>query len=217
MAEEISKEDILKLLEKYPLDKIIPLDIKPWWCQYDAISHRINYAMTRQEKPSVVVEFGTRGGGCTFTIFKALLANKREFVYMPYELEDDNRQLSQHNLNEAFGKNAPIVGGDIMKTKNLPDNIDYLFVDNYHDYETTKWVFEYLLPKKCKKGALVHFHDLVIHGNFEFDMPNYDNIPPDGEQLYLHELNKSGKLPLEKIFWGWEHNVGSSATWWRYK
>jgi predicted O-methyltransferase YrrM len=173
--------------------------------------------MIREHKPKVIVEFGTRGGRCTHDILKGLFDNKIDFIYKPYEIDSYWRLKATTNLKNAFGDKAPIIGNNIVETNDIPDNIDYLFVDNSHDYETTKWVFEYLLPKKCINGALVHFHDLVIHGEFEFTMPSSNNIPPDGEQKYFYDLNKLGKFPLEKIYWTWEEGFPWSSTWWIYK
>jgi predicted O-methyltransferase YrrM len=213
----MTTEEINKLIEKYTLTNLIVPDTDPWQSQYDMRSAQINYAMVREYKPKVIVEFGTRGGRCTHDIMLGLLANGGDFIYKPYELEDDFRARAQNNLNNSFGKIAPIIGGNIMKATDLPDNIDYLFVDNYHDYDTTKWVFEYLLPKKCKPGCLVQFHDLVIYGNFEFTLPATKGIPEGGEMLYFYEQNKLGRFPLEKIYWTWEEKCGGSSTWWKYQ
>lgn len=215
---EMTIDEVNTLICNCPLDPNIVPDTPPWASQYDRRSAAINYAMVRHFTPTTVVEFGTRGGRCTHDILKALIANDKDFVFKPYEIDKSMRLLAEKNLTRFFGNKAPEVGGDIMEANDLPDDIDYLFVDNSHDYETTDWVFKYLLPKKCRDGALVHFHDLVIWGDHKFTMPNIpDGIPDGGELKYFYELVHSHKLPLEKIYWTWEEGLGGSSTWWRFK
>lgn len=222
----MTNEEILKMVAKWPIDQIIMPDTEPWTSQYDPMSAKINYAFVREFKPKVVLEFGARGGRCTRDINRALIDNQQPFTFKPYELEVFLRELAQANLNKEFGDQAPIVGGDVMEAKDLPQDIDYLFIDNYHDKVTTEWVFDYLLPRHCKPGCLVHFHDMLIFGelgkDFRFDVK--EGIPNDDEMGVFYRLHQNGKLPLEKVYFAWEHNTdyeGSSyrgsSSWWTYK
>ncbi len=213
----MNKQEIDNLIIKYPLIPNILPEVPPWFSQYDQRSANINYSFIREFKPKAVIEFGTRGGRCTHDILKALLENNQEFIFRPYEVEDIIRLQAQKNIDDIFGDKAVKIGGNIMTATDLPDNIDYLFVDNSHDYETTKWVFEWLLRNKVKDGTLVHFHDLVIHNNFEFTLPATNNIPVKGEMLYFYEAKKQGKFPLEKVYWCWEEGGPISSSWWRYQ
>jgi len=204
---------IEKLLDKYKLPLVIEPDKHPWTSQYDKESAKVNYAFVRHFKPTTVVEFGTRGGRCTHDILHALRDNEKDFVFKPYEIQNGLRTTAQNNIDAVFGEKVVQIGGDIIKAKDLPKNIDYLFVDNSHDYDTTRWVFEDLLPNNCIDDCLVHFHDLHIAGDFKFEF----EIKPETEIEYMNNLNKEGKFPLKKIFWGWEEGKNMSSTWWRYK
>jgi len=225
----MTKEEVIEMVKKYPLDKVIEPDSEPWMSQYDEISALINYAFVRERKPKVVLEFGAMGGRCTRDILRALLDNGDEFTFRSYELEDDNRAKAQTNLNNEFGDKSIILGGDVTKAQDIPDNIEYLFVDNYHDDKTTEWVFEYLIPKKCKPGALIHFHDMQITGDDEFAI----GVSNDwGEMKVMKDLKDAKKLPLKKVFYSWEHvalwmskeqdgklfkELKGSSAWWTYQ
>lgn len=205
---------LFQSLLNYPIPILIEEETSPWFSDYEAKSALINYAMVRYFGPRTVVEFGARGGRCTHDLLLGLLHNQQEFILKPYEISDRWRKIAQENLDKTFKHLAPTVGGDIMKATDIPDNIDYLFVDNSHDYKTTKWVFEYLLPKKCVDNCLVHFDDIVIYGDFKFSVDG--GVPKDNEMAYFYELEKKGELPLKKVFWGWEEGIGISSSWWRY-
>lgn len=206
----MNRNEIDELVEKYPLDPNIAPDTSPWTSQYDCRSASINYALVRHFKPKVVVEFGTRGGRCTHDILKALKENGDDYIFKPYEISDGLRGLAKENLQRVFSSDIPEIGKDIMEADDLPDNIEYVFVDNCHDRETTEWVFNTLI-KKCKPGCLVHFHDMSIHKDFEIA------LDPHGEIVYIVELHKQGKLPLEKLYWTYEEGEGRSSTWWTLK
>lgn len=209
----MTTEEINNLITKYPLEPLIVPDTIPWVSQFDSESAKINYALVRHYQPTVVVEFGSRGGRCTHDILLGLIANNKPFVIKPYELEISLRKIAYNNLNKTFGDKAPIIGGDITKATDLPKNIDYLFIDNYHDLDTTKWVFEYLLPNHCKPNCLVQIHDIRVGGNYEFwGEPNgWD------EMTYMQELVNNKKFPLEKLYWSWENGQARSSSWWIYK
>lgn len=221
----LTSQEVNDLIQKYPLFNNIEPDKDPWWSQYDTLSSQLNYAFVRDFKPKVVVEFGTRGGRCTHDILKGLLDNGGEYILKPYEIDNKPggscdpsglgwRDVAQRNLKNAYGDKAPIIGGDIVSAQDVPDNIDYLFVDNSHDYLTTQWVFDHLLPEKCLDGALVHFHDLVIYGDYKFQATV---TPKENEIAYFQELIDKSKLPLKKILWGWESGIPMvSSTWWHY-
>ena len=199
------------MVAKYALKEGLTSDVSwlNYSTQYDDRSAAINYSLVRHFKPTVVVEFGTRTGRCTNDILTALLKNKKKYIYKPYELEDDNRTTAQNELDKRFGKIVKI-GGNIMEADDLPDGIEYLFIDNYHDILTTNWVFDTLI-KKCKPGALVQIHDLRLKGNVE---EAGGSLP---EQKIILDLFNAGKLPLEKLYFTYEEGEGMESSWWLYK
>lgn len=204
----MNREEIDQLVEKYSrgdgFDPVFEIDH-----QYDDRSADINYALTRHFKPGYVVEFGTRNGRCTHDILQALFKNGKPFMYKPYELEDAHRATAQEVINQ-FPQQSIVVGGNIMEATDIVDGIDYLFVDNYHDKVTTEWVFDTLI-KKCRPGALVHFHDLKLRDDFVIDEVNFPEVE------IIANLAKKGILPLEKLYWTWEEGELKESTWWIYK
>lgn len=206
----MTKEQMNKIISQYEGEELGSSDTTWEGTQFDDRSAVINYSLVRHYKPKVIVEFGTRTGRCTHDILKALLKNGGKFDFHPYELEDENRQIAQENIELIFGDKAVIIGGDITKTTDIPDNIDYLFIDNYHDMETTKWVFDTLI-KKCVNGCLVQIHDIPLKGDFEVGKSGFI------ETSYIVDLHKDGKLPLEKLYWTYEEGGRMESSWWIYQ
>lgn len=213
----LKKEQIDKLVEKYTHKEGLGLTVQDWitkgagGSQYDDRSSEINYALVREFKPQTVVEFGSRTGRCTYVITKALQKNEQDFRIFSYEIDDGLRSLAQTNMDDLFGKGLIKIGGDVTKAKNIPDGIDYLFVDNSHDMNTTVWLFETLLPK-CKPGALVQIHDLPIYGDYQ--------IAPEGhfpETYLIVSMYREKVLPLKKLYWTWEEGDKMESTWWIYE
>lgn len=208
----MTKQEIDALIDKYK-DEDLGSAYETWdsqSSQYDDSSARINYSMVREYKPKVIVEFGARTGRCTHDILKALIKNGGDYTFKSYELDDTLRESAQKNINKKLGKKAITIGGDVMKATDIPDGIDYLFVDNSHDEETTKWLFDTLI-KKCKLGALIQIHDVPLRGDFE---KTKDGAFPETDLII--EMHKACTLPLEKVYWTSEYS-GWEASWWIYK
>lgn len=209
----MTRETIDGLVEKYAQAEGLVAEETRWSTQYDDRSASINYSLIRHFKPKVAVEFGSFRGRCTHDILQALMVNKKEnggdFIFKSYEIDEKLRKESQELLDSRFGKGIITIGGDVMVATDIPDNIEYLFVDNCHDLLTTEWVFNSLL-KKCKKGCLVQIHDLPITGDFEIDPKA--NFP---ETFYMKDLYDLKKLPLKKVYFAYEEGR-SEATWWNY-
>jgi predicted O-methyltransferase YrrM len=178
--------------------------------QYDDRSAKINYSFIRHFKPKVVVEFGSNTGRCTYDILRALIQNGGEFTFKSYEVNAERRLSAQSRLNESFGDKSIQIGEDITKANDVPQGIDYLFIDNNHDLETTRWAFDTLL-KRCVPNCLIQIHDIPLRGNFE--------VRPEGrnfeEVAYIIDLQKEGKLPFKKEYWTWEENTRAESSWWR--
>jgi predicted O-methyltransferase YrrM len=208
----MDKKEIDKLIEKYTSHGEVTSNIIEWnSSQFDDRSAHINYSMVRHFKPKVVVEFGSRTGRCTNDILKALIDNGGKYTFKSYELEDDLRKEAQKNINKRFKKNAIKIGGNIIEATDIPDNIEYLFVDNYHDTVTTEWLFNTLI-KKCVPGALVQIHDIPLKGDFEIAKPGVFD-----ETNLIVSMHHSGTLPLEKLYWIAEEGEGYESSWWIYK
>lgn len=211
----MNKEEVDEIVEKYKNEGIESSlgDWNQWGAggsQYDDNSAIVNYSFVRHFKPTRVIEFGARTGRCTHDILLALLRNKKKFVFRSYELSDDLRILAQAAIDHYFGKDSIKIGGDVTLAEDIPDNLDYIFVDNCHDWNTTAWVFQKLLPK-CKKGALVHFHDIKLHDNYEGE----EHVLEEAD--YIRKIEASGKNPLKKLFWYWDYGQQWESAWFTYE
>jgi len=209
-------EEIQKLVEKYENEDLG--STISWYgssTQYDDLSARVNYSMIREFKPKKVLEFGSRTGRCTHDILKALMKNGGKYVFKSYEIDKDLRAWAQENVNKELGEGLIKIGGDVTKAEDIPDGLDYVFIDNSHDTKTTEWVFEVLL-KKCRPGAIVHFHDLYIKDDMTFVFEG-----DVSEMEVMEKLIKKGNFPLERLFFYYEvskENTGPiTSAWFTYK
>ncbi len=206
----MNREEIDKICDKYRSELTTNLG----WCgnttQYDDRSALINYALIRERQPKVVVEFGANTGRCTHDILQALLKNGGQFDFRSCEINPDSRAIAQREIDRVFGEKAIKIGGDVTKEE-LPDGIDYLFIDNCHDLEITKWVFSTLL-KKCVPGCLVQIHDIQLVGDFEVGRGASLE-----EQNLILQLHNEGVLPLKKFYWTWEEGTALESSFWIYE
>jgi predicted O-methyltransferase YrrM len=201
-----------ELFEKYK-DEIQATDgleiAAMWESQYDDYSAAVNYSVVRELKPKVIVEFGSRTGRCTYDIVQALEKNGGKYNFKSYEKDDGLREVAQSNLKRLLKDKAVILGGDILKAKDIPDNIEYLFVDNSHDGPTTEWLFDTLL-KKCIPGAIVQIHDIPLIDGF--------NLKKDGVFDETNEIvrrHKNGTLPLKMLYCA-SQDTNWESSWWEY-
>lgn len=174
------------------------------------------YSLVRKYNPKKVLHIGTWEGGSTCVIMAALLKNKEEdgkdFLYVASELLDDKRACTYTHCMEKHGT-APLMIGDI--TKNLdkvPSKIDFLFSDHDHDWDTTAWEFDNIMPR-VKKGSLICFHDWAVE---ELSDGRWNGKGIDGaggwpETQYIMDLHAAGKLPMEKLWWNY-HNPDAWET-----
>ena len=203
-----------KLIKKYwdlgELEATDGLEIAAIWdSQFDDYSAAINYAVVRELKPKVIVEFGARTGKCSYDILRALIKNGGEYNFKSYELDDQLRKDAQNNINKRLGKGLLKFGGNILKATDIPENIEYLFVDNSHDGPTTDWLFDYLLPK-CVPGAIVQIHDIPLFPDFTTKKENVFQ-----ETTEIIRRHKAGTLPLKKLYCASE-DTGWESSWWEY-
>ena len=206
----MTKQEVDEIVNQYKGEMITDRDWFYESTQYDDRSAVINYSFIRHFKPTCVLEFGTRTGRCTTDIFNALIKNKKFFTFKPYEIDYGLRLATQANVKTVLGLDM-LVGGDVTQDPELPNNIDYLFVDNCHDLATTEWVFETLL-KNCVPGAIVQIHDVPLREDF---YKGKTGLFPETD--FIIKLHKEGRLPLEKMYWANEENPDIESTWWRYK
>lgn len=212
----MNANEIAELVARYALKEGIGSSFEQWnsrgagGSQYDDYSASVNYSFVRHFKPQKVLEFGARTGRCTHDILLALQRNGLPFEFKSYELDDGLRALTQNNIDEDFGKGKLTIGGDVTKADDIPEGLDYVFIDNSHDYETTKWVFDVLLPK-CKPGALIQIHDLRFRGDWITDGGGF----PEETKYVISQADKNGGC-LTKLFWCWEFTGIAEGAWFIY-
>lgn len=196
----MTNEEIDALVEKYWKPINYNFADEDFEHRFEEVSSGMMYSLIREYKPTNVVALGTSYGGSTLIITAALLANKLPYTYLASEIADDLREQTRTHVIQKYGV-APTLIGDLTKHTDYPDEIDFLFHDTNHDWDTTKWVFKNIMPK-VKKGGLVIFHDWPVG-----EQPNGEWVAKEGmwpETKYMLELKQKGLLPLEKVYFNWE-------------
>lgn len=208
MIEDFSREFIDKLIIEYgSQSKVAKLAL--WPTMYDDRSAEVNYAMVRYFKPKVVVEYGAYRGRCTHDILQALIDNGQDYTFKSYEADKGIRSDAQTRLDDVFGDGTIRIGGDVMLAKDLPQEIDYLFLDHSHNEKLSKWTWKTLIPR-VKKGGLIQIHDIPLRGNFE--LGKLDGVFPETKQII--EMHAKGVLPFEKLYWLFEEDNTREGSWW---
>ncbi len=174
------------------------------------------YSMIRKFKPNTCLEICSSHGGSTTVITSALIKNGKPFTFISSELLDDLRLEAERNVM-ARCKRTPFMIGDI--TKNLdkvPEELDFLMVDNDHDLATTVWIFEHIIPR-VKKGSLVVFHDWDIWEDDNGLHYKGGEKPSWQETEMMANMYIQGILPLNKVFWTYNNPGVWETSFWTKK
>lgn len=184
--------------------------------RYDYDGSKICYSLVREFKPTNVLEFGTSFGHSTVFITDALLKNELPFKYIAFEMERDLWVKTSDNLARRHGVVLPLlVNRNIMEcAADIPDNLDFVFIDSNHEQASTDWYIEHIFPK-IVPGGLVAIHDFAVteDENGEWRGKGADGSGGLAETQILMDLQKEGKLPLEKIYWMYPDSEAWGHAW----
>ena len=117
----------------------------------------IIYSIIRATKPDICVETGTHKGKTALYIAQALYDNKKGHLWTVDPNEDFAREairyFDRYPELKKFITFRQIEGKD-LKIK----NIDFIFIDSFHEKEVVLEEMRNFLPG-MNKGAMVLFHD----------------------------------------------------------
>lgn len=131
--------------------------------QLDDVEAELTYLFVRDRAPGTVVELGALHGWSTTWILRAL-----------HDAGDDGRsgELHSYDLIDRAARTVPadladgrwtFHHGDIRgNLGELPENIDYLFIDAAHTAGFARWYIDRVFPQ-VPPGTPVSVHD-VFHG-----------------------------------------------------
>lgn len=169
--------------------------------RFEPDSSAILYSILREYQPKVCLEVGSWMGGSTCVIQSALIKNDNGSTLYVSEIADDLRKSTELNVLNKCGV-APVMMGDITKNlEEVPQKLDFAFIDTNHDLDTTKWIVANIFPR-IKKGGLLAFHDWAVSDKTGEWIGKNGMWP---ETQYLIDLHNQNKFPFEKIFWTWEN------------
>jgi len=149
-------------------------------------------------KPLIACEIGVCDGHNSVSILKNLNINKLYLIdpYQSYDEEgipsaynlDLNKNIAEKRLKKFKDKIVWIRKESVKAPKDIPEKIDYVYIDGNHDYEHVKEDIETYFPKLSRGGVLAGHdiengltpnHDGVIKAVVEFATNN--NL-----KLYFH-------------------------------
>ena len=146
------------------------------------------YALTRWERPAVVVESGGFVGMSSAFILKALMDEGLTTAKLySIELSEDCDQgvLIPDELRLQF---VPLRGKveDFAQDDHLPSSIDMFLHDSSHSYRHMLWEFREFWPR-LRDGGLLVSHDVNLNAAF----------PEFVAQTYAHD-KKTGRLDAQR-------------------
>lgn len=212
---ELTRFEIDEKVFKYfvPDNYQFPTEIEH---RVDPYSSRILYALIREYQPTSCLEIGTSHGGLTCVIQAALLKNGKRFKYVASEMAPD-LLTEATNWVTMVGKGViPTMVGRIEKNlKHVPRKLDFFFQDTDHDLDNCLWYIKRIFPR-LRPGALVGIHDWsvrYIDGKLTYEGGSFPEIQ------HLVKLIEKNELPLQKLFWTWDHEdlrPSIATSFWRY-
>lgn len=132
--------------------------VRPTLPADDSTSHSekmLLYWLIRELKPKTVVETGTHKALTTLYLAAALEANDKGHLYTADPLEQWH---SQSNIDKFPELSHRITFKQIRGSQIKADNIDFLFIDGYHEDHEVLEEWKALSPR-LSKSAVVVFHD----------------------------------------------------------
>lgn len=213
-TKEVTREEMNDLVAKYAEDGYQrPGEIE---LRYDLTSTNLLYSLVREYRPTKCLEFGIGGGGSAHATLAALTKNDQKFLFIGSE-NTDLLEIAKRTLAPFLGDQVKLIGGIEDNLKEIPDELDFIFLDPNWDKEITEWWWEHLMPK-FKDGALVHIHDWSVRevdGKLAYEGGGFPGI------FYLIEKYEANDWPFQKIYsvWDYEDHRGQSiaSSFWIYR
>ena len=124
----------------------------------DDIEAELTYLFIRDRRPEAVVEISPFRGWSTTWMLQALRDNGTGAL-VSFDLVEDSRRF----IPEELATRWTLITGDVRdRIPDLPDPIDYLFLDSDHRRAFAEWYIAELMPRLAP-DAMVSVHD-VFHG-----------------------------------------------------
>jgi predicted O-methyltransferase YrrM len=127
--------------------------------QLDDIEAELTYLRIRERRPEVVVEVSPFRGWSTTWILRALRDNDAGSL-ASFDRVPDARSFVPGDLARRW----TLVVGDVQeRMSEMPESIDYLFIDADHRAPFAEWYLEELVPR-VPAGSGASIHD-IFHGS----------------------------------------------------
>jgi len=128
----------------------------------------INYIKENCKKNLVGVEIGTAQGNNALNMLKKLPIKKLYLVdpYIPYVengklINAESFEKTKERLSKFKEKIKFILKNSIEASKEIPNGLDFVYIDGNHQYDFVKKDIEMYFAK-LKKGGILSGHDFCI-------------------------------------------------------
>jgi len=127
------------------------------------------------EKSLIGAEIGVWAGDNALSILEQLNIKKLFLIdpYIPYvnsigEVSNPSRALSicKDKMVKFNDKVKFIIKKSSEAVNDVPDNLDFVYIDGNHDYEFVKRDIEFYYPK-VRSGGVLGGHDFLVTDNFK--------------------------------------------------
>jgi predicted O-methyltransferase YrrM len=170
------------------------------------------YGLVRAMRPDVCVEIGSAHGWSTCLVALALEQNLKGRLYavdphLPNDWSDPNPDQSLNALRENLNATGLAHRVEIVRkitceaAPELPERVDFAFVDGDHSYEGVKTDWEILQPR-LGPWSIVVFHDSLWEVHRGVSLYEEWRSEKMGVPAFLENLRKEG-YPLVTIDADW--------------
>ncbi len=176
---KITKDDILNHIdynESLEITRSKSKNIKGYVC-HEMIHILYVLKQIMGDKCKTYLEVGTHNGGSMMTVMESKHLTKFYGVDIWWRDEDRIKAKQNINKNNKHKHEFTLIKGDSMlettfeKVVESVSEIDFLFIDGGHDYETVKNDFN-RYSKIVSKGGVIVFDDYLM-----FEKPNpFNNV-----------------------------------------
>jgi predicted O-methyltransferase YrrM len=129
--------------------------------QLDDIESEITYMLVREARPATVVEISPSAGWSSSWLLRALKDNGSGML-VSFDVIDDASRILPSELKRRYWK---FVQGDVRRmVTQLPDHIEYLFMDSDHSELFAHWYIETIVPR-VRSGGIMSVHDVFHTSN----------------------------------------------------
>ena len=153
------------------------------------------------QKDLMGVEIGTYFGENAESILETLNI-KKIFLIDPYDedIHEVGEKQAKKKLREFYNKIVWVKKLSSNAVKDVPDNLDFVYIDGDHSYKVVKEDLENYYPK-IRKGGVLAGHDIDLGGHLMATKPEWKNTEGVAEAVIEFVTKHKLKLYINNNDW----------------